>query len=403
MEKTPIQKHPEHIIHTKLLSGAAVYGANASGKTNLLQAMGFLGRFTLLQSITSLNVLNSFMMKPNNPTEFEVNFISNNIKYLYKLSFSATEILNEELWFSEKTKQNLIFKRKGIHKELGKLFQDDWYKNRSFPKDITLLSKILGDGVVDNNITNHEHFVNVLEFLTGITFFNPKTEVPIGMIYNAFNRPEFKKFLLALLRQADFGITDIEFKPMNDISQEQAAKDPQLSQLVPGKAVISQFGDDYSIFTIEDGKIKGQILIAKHGDVPFIFSRESAGTIKLFKLGFLLYSFKNSKRSKLLLIDEFDGLFHPFLTKVLLQSLLNNHLEGQIIVALHNTMLLSHTIWRVDEIWFTEKDESGASRLYPLTDINPRFDKDLEQDYINGRYGAIPFLGGEKQWQEIIK
>jgi AAA15 family ATPase/GTPase len=162
-------------------------------------------------------------------------------------------------------------------------------------------------------------------------------------------------------------------------------------------------GDDYFIFTIEDGKVKGQALIAKHGDVPFSLSKESAGTIKLFKLGFLLYSHKNKGGSRILLLDEFDSLFHPFLTKILLKGLLNNPMGGQIIVALHNTMLLSHEVWRVDEIWFTEKDEEGVSRLYPLTDINPRFDKDLEKDYINGRYGAVPFLGGETLWQEIIK
>ena len=105
----------------------------------------------------------------------------------------------------------------------------------------------------------------------------------------------------------------------------------------------------------------------------------------------------------MLLLDEFDNLFHPFLSKVLLKSLLNNPMGGQIIAVLHNTLLLSHDIWRVDEIWFTEKDSDGSSRLYPLTDINPRFDKDLEKDYINGRYGAVPFLGGEQVWQEIIK
>jgi hypothetical protein len=265
------------------------------------------------------------------------------------------------------------------------------------------MSKILSDGIIDNKISGYQHFVNIDEFLRGIAFFDPKTEVPAGYIYNGFKEPQFKKFLKGLLRQADTGITDVDLTELPPATPEQIAKDPDLSRLLPGHALIRQYGDDYYVFTAERGTIRVQRLTTMHGDVSFTLSKESAGTIKLFKLGFLLYSYKNMPGSKLLLLDEFDGLFHPFLTKVLLKSLLNNHMGGQFIAALHNTMLLSHDIWRVDEIWFTEKDEDGASDLYPLTDINPRFDKDLEKDYINGRYGAVPFLGDEKAWEEIVK
>lgn len=411
MEKTAIQKHKAHILDNGLLSGVAIYGANASGKTNLLRAIGLLPMFVNPQSVLYLNSLNSFMMRPDIPTEFEVEFVSNNIKYLYKVSFNSSEIINEELSFVEKaritnvfgTKQNLVYKRSGVDKEFGKLFQYDWYLNRSFPKDITLLSKILSDGVIDNDIKHKEHFINVADFMSGIAFFDPKTEVPMGMLYDGFKQPEFKKFLCDLLRQADLGITDIEFKFMGVVPAAEATKDPQLSQMVEGRALIRQQGDDYFIFTIDKGQVKRQMLIVKHGDVHFGLSKESAGTIKLFKFGFLLYTYRKEQGSIILLLDEFDSLFHPFLTKLLLKGLLNNPMSGQIIAALHNTMLLSHEIWRVDEIWFTEKDEDGASRLYPLTDINPRFDKDLEKDYINGRYGAVPFLGGEELWRDIIK
>lgn len=403
MEKTAIQQHPEHILDKNVLSGAAVYGANASGKTNLLRAIGVVPMFAYPNSILHLNALYSFMHQLDVPTEFEIEFESNGVNYIYIISFNSKEILNEEISFAEKTKRNLIFKRTGLKTEYGKKFQTEWYKNRTYPKDITLVSKILNDGIVDNKIPGYEHFVNIDEFMRGIAFFDPKTEVPVGNIYNGFKEPQFKKFLKDLLKQADTGITGVDLKEMPPVPPEQVAKDIDLSKLVPGRALIRQYGDDYYVFIAEPGVIRAQNLITMHGDTPFPLSKESAGTIKLFKLGFLLYSYKNMPGSKLLLLDEFDGLFHPFLTKVLLKSLLNNPMDGQFIAALHNTMLLSHDIWRVDEIWFTEKDEDGASDLYPLTDINPRFDKDLEKDYINGRYGAIPFLGDEKTWEEIVK
>ncbi|MBO4582659.1 MAG: ATP-binding protein [Alphaproteobacteria bacterium] len=403
MEKTAIQQHPEHILDKRVLSGVALYGANASGKTNLLRAIGFVPMFAYPNSVLQLNALNSFMQQSDVPTEFEIEFESNGVNYIYKISFDSKEILSEEISFAEKTKRNLIFKRTGLNAEYGKKFQTEWYKNRTCPKDVTLMSKILSDGIIDNKISGYQHFVNIDEFLRGIAFFDPKTEVPAGYIYNGFKEPQFKKFLKGLLRQADTGITDVDLTELPPATPEQIAKDPDLSRLLPGHALIRQYGDDYYVFTAERGTIRVQRLTTMHGDVSFTLSKESAGTIKLFKLGFLLYSYKNMPGSKLLLLDEFDGLFHPFLTKVLLKSLLNNHMGGQFIAALHNTMLLSHDIWRVDEIWFTEKDEDGASDLYPLTDINPRFDKDLEKDYINGRYGAVPFLGDEKAWEEIVK
>lgn len=403
MKKTSIQQHPEHILNKKALSGAVVYGANASGKTNLLRAIGVVPMFAYPNSVLQLNALNSFMQQSNTPTEFEIEFESNGINYIYFVSFNSKEILREEISFAEKSKRNLIFKRTGLKTEYGKKFQKEWYKNRTYPRDVTLISKILSDGIIDNKISGYEHFINIDEFLRGIAFFDPKTEVPAGNIYHGFKEPQFKKFLRDLLRQADTGITDVALKELPHATSEQIAKDPDLSRLLPGRALIRQYGDDYYIFIAEPGVIRVQNLITMHGDVPFTLSMESAGTIKLFKLGFLLYSHKNMPGSKLLLLDEFDGLFHPFLTKVLLKSLLNNHMGGQFIAAMHNTMLLSHDIWRVDEIWFTEKDEEGSSDLYPLTDINPRFDKDLEKDYINGRYGAVPFLGGDKTWEEIVK
>lgn len=403
MEKTPIQKHPEHILDKGLLSGVGIYGANASGKSNLLHSIRMLPEFTVVGDRDLVAVLNSnrFMLNNKEPIEFEVNFISNNIRYCYKISVTETEISNEELYFAEKNKEHLVFKRSGIEKEFGKNFTDKFYKNCTFAKNRTVISKLLIDGIADNNVENKQHILNTVQFLRGIGYFDPKTNISPVQVYHNFRFPEFKKFLMDLIVQADFGITDIDFKEVDVPHSKLMSID--ISPLAQGSVLCQQDDEDYFFFSLEKGKVVCRQLVMYHGDATFPTNRESAGTMKLFKLGFMLYSFKKSEGSKLLLLDEFDSLFHPFLSKVLLQSLLNNPMGGQIITVLHNTLLLSHEIWRVDEIWFTEKDQEGVSRLYPLTDINPRFDKNLERDYINGRYGAVPFLGGEQVWQEIIK
>ena len=136
MEKTPIQKHKEHIVEGNLLSGVGIYGANASGKTNLLHTITMLSEFTAIgdRDIVAFINSNRFMLNNDAPVEFEVNFISNGFKYNYKISISKDEISNEELYFAEKNKKNLIFKRTGIEKEFGKLFADNFYKNCSFYK-----------------------------------------------------------------------------------------------------------------------------------------------------------------------------------------------------------------------------------------------------------------------------
>ena len=108
MEKTPIQKHPEHILDKGLLSGVGIYGANASGKSNLLHSIRMLPEFTVVGDRDLVAVLNSnrFMLNNKEPIEFEVNFISNNIRYFYKISVTETEISNEELYFAEKNKEH---------------------------------------------------------------------------------------------------------------------------------------------------------------------------------------------------------------------------------------------------------------------------------------------------------
>ena len=125
-------------------------------------------------------------------------------------------------------------------------------------------------------------------------------------------------------------------------------------------------------------------------------SRESEGTKKLFALAGLLFFILQNGNA--LIIDELDARLHPLLTKAIIQLFNSNETNpnnAQLVFTTHDTNLLTNKIFRRDQIWFTEKDKYGATDLYSLAEIkNIRSDASFEKDYITGRYGAIPFIGG---------
>lgn len=129
-----------------------------------------------------------------------------------------------------------------------------------------------------------------------------------------------------------------------------------------------------------------------------IDSHESEGTKKLFSLaGPLMDTLKNGR---ILFIDEFDARLHPLITYEIIRlfnSNKTNPKNAQIIFATHDTNLLSNKLFRRDQIWFAEKDKGGATHLYSLAEYKVRNDASFENDYIQGKYGAIPFIGDLKQ------
>lgn len=406
MEKSKIQQHPEHIISDNLLSGAVIYGANASGKTNILQALKILANIVNAPWLGNVNpiplLLQNFFNKDSSTTPlFEVHFLKNDVKYSYALSVSAGQIQTERFCFYRGNKEELLFERNQLNVTYGKTLSASWYnKDKTAQPFVPWLSSLEAYyGVSSNKIEGHEHFDAALDFFRDIEYINEKS-ITIGeRFYQAFQTDDFKTFLVKLLKNADVGIEDIMFE---DVPTPIIPVNSPVVTLPPNGHIAQVTTDRLFVFSNENGQIKCKQLMIKHYgcDKLFELAYESAGTLKLIHLSLSLFMQKQNE--KVLLLDELDSLLHPLITKSLLTMLLNDNGKGQIITALHNTYLLSHDIWRVDEIWFTTKNSNGESRIYPLTDINPRFDKNLEKDYINGRYGAIPFPGGEKQWQEIF-
>ena len=398
LEKTTRRTHKEHLLKHGLLSGAVIYGANASGKTNLLQALASLATNQVNITPVSLSFAemirrNTFMHDDSLVPEFEINFFANDIRYNYICSFRAGKIECEKLVYED---VNLIFERKGTNVEWGSEFQTESLLSKTANEQMLLLAKLKVDGVFnkDSKIKNREHLDNVVKFFEGIMYFSQKEVVRADKFYTFFNRNDaFKKFLKNLLKLADVGITDIVWEKINALPIPMS-----VIPVVHGQTTCFNNGVDLYCCDDKSGTVTFYKLKTKHGTETFELETESSGTIKLIHLSLLLFMCKN-KDDHLLLIDEFDSLLHPNIVRYLLESLLNSG-NGQIITALHNTGLMDQKIWRADEIWFVKKDADHTSVLYPLTDFSPRFDKCIEKDYLNGWYGALPSTD-ESSWRSV--
>lgn len=403
LKKTTIRTHKGHLLKHGLLSGAVIYGANASGKTNLLQALASLAYNQVNITQASLSFAdtikhNVFMHDASLNPEFELNFFANDIKYNYVCSFKAGKVEREKLVYEDDSTKDdkLIFDRSGTNIEWGSEFQTESLLSKTANEQMLLLAKLKVDGVFNNDskIKNRKHLDNVVKFFEGIMYFSNKEVVRADKFYTFFNKDDaFKKFLKLLLNLADVGITDIIWEKVNLVPLP-----INMIPIVRGQTTCFNHNTDLYCCDEKNGTLSFYKLKTKHGSETFELETESAGTIKLIHLSLLLFICKN-REDHLLLIDEFDSLLHPIIVRYLLQSLLNSG-NGQIITALHNTGLMDQKIWRVDEIWFVKKEINHTTSLYPLTDFNPRFDKCIEKDYINGWYGALPTTD-ESEWEVI--
>ena len=143
---------------------------------------------------------------------------------------------------------------------------------------------------------------------------------------------------------------------------------------------------------LHQGQKHGFALRTIHNNIEFQIQQESAGTRRL--LDFSLAFFLLKTRGGSLFIDELDCRLHLFLSQFLINDHMNkSNSKGQLIVTLHDLNLMTNELWRSDEIWFTEKRVDGSTDMYSLYQFKPRFDKDLQKGYVQGKYGAIPMIG----------
>lgn len=382
MEATSLKEHEYNVA--KLDSGeylkvSAIYGANASGKTNVLQAFDYMKKRILVSDDSKKNSpideenVYSFMIN-NDPIALEVEILAKNNK-IYKYGFELVKdnIISEWLYEKRVNKFYSIFERENNN---IKMMRDNKFSKLANIDERTLFLNIYSKIDKDN-----EDFNNVYDWFVNSTYLdlgNPNFERFINnrVSLKILSDENYKKELLKFIRTFDSGIEGIKTTP------------DSIEAVKSNNGII----DIEVIHKGENGELKA---------LPFYL--ESNGTRKMFHLfDFFMDSLKNGM---VLFIDELDAKLHPLLTRYIINLFHNsetNKGNGQLIYSTHDTVNLNKETFRRDEIWFAEKDKDGISEIYALSDYiieddknagkKVRNDATYNKDYLTGRYGAIPVL-----------
>ena len=380
-----LEKHVKVFDKYKLraLRTAAIFGPNASGKTNTLKAINFMKNFIISSSRnfpdTPTGVVPfKFSSKDKTFSKFEALFILNdNIMYSYGFQIDEKEIYSEWLYYYPKNYKKMLFQR--TKKEGYKFGSDLKGKNKSISQMTKNNSLFLSVAAM----MNEEKAKNIYDFFANITLFNQidllNSAIFIKQIIEYYKKHDKNKFL-DYFNKADLGITDFQIKSKN-LGNEFATL---LDFFSKNGVEIKSKELDINNMPIDEVKF-----IHKYNGISgeFNINEESSGTQKLF---YLLPFFVDYKG--IILIDEFEASMHPHLISFLLDFYYDIYPETQLIFTSHNSDLLSTRQFRRDEIWFTEKEISGNTILFSLNDIKPkpRLNEDIKMRYLYGQYGAVP-------------
>ena len=376
-----------------LLKSAVLYGANASGKSNYLQAMRQMMYLVLNSSKEILageplpiEVFQLDTKSVHQPALFEIRFIQNDI--VYRFGFKATrEKITHEWLYSRKrptTKEAELFTRDGQDIKIGPQFKEGkQLKSITRPNALFLSVSAQFNGEIATKLLEWFKSFNLISGL--------KDDYARFTLNKVAGDETFKNRVLNILTMADVGIKDLSVK-------ETVLNKEEIPERIKKK--INNINELKKIAQIELLTSHTQYDAHKQETQTVNFNldlQESQGTQKLFALaGPILDSLDYGK---ILIIDEFESRLHPNLQKLIIDLFHSprfNKTNAQLIIATQNTRLLSEDMFRRDQIWFVEKDQYGVSNLYSLYDFKDkgkiRKDESFEKNYLLGKYGAVPNL-----------
>jgi uncharacterized protein len=378
-----------------LLKSAVVYGANASGKSKMMEALSFMKQFAINSSIQSqkgqpievepflLDTVSSAL-----PSLFEVIFLHKSQLFRYGFEVNRHEVTAEWLYHRPKTKEVEIFYRKGQEFEVhprqfskgATLAKEKLIRNNALMLSVAAQfnDKLAGE-VID--------WFNRLQIISGI-----KESDYAGFTMRMSREPGYKQKAMDLMQAADLGIEDISFKTIEAVglSVDSAGYFRGTAPKPGDYSETEAFPKAVTTHNIYDEEFR------KQGMVSFSMDKhESHGTRKfIFLTGPILDAIENGL---VLVVDELDSNIHPRLVNEIVElfnSAKSNQLNAQLIFNTHNTTLLDSDLFRRDQIWFTEKDRFGAATLFSLADFKSEVRKteNFERNYLLGKYGAVPIV-----------
>lgn len=343
----------------QILPVIAVYGANASGKSNMLEALAFIKRAALRSHVDWENGIprKPFRLDPacaDLPSTFDIDFLIGSIRYHYGFSVDDEKVLEEWLYVVKPGRaQQVWFERKAGEKTAyGGPIKADAVVLNAITRPASLILTSLFE-------TNGPDALKIRKYVDGeIEFYNGR-----AWVLETFDLSDVEKWvkIRKMMGYADIGITDIHIE----------------NSIING--VITKI----------------EPVFFHNGDIntPFYYNDESNGTVSFFRMaGNLLAAIE---RGQCFCVDELETSLHPHLAQAIIRLFMTpetNPGGAQLFFTTHDTNLLGKDIVRRDQVWLTEKDKGGATHVYPLSDFNINDNTDIETAYLEGRFGGVPLV-----------
>lgn len=392
MRATAYVQHPSHLIHindkVRLLKTTALYGANASGKSNLISAMFFFEQYIFSQFINKKEMddfetpnnkvrmkLEPFLLsdKNNEASEFDIVFIFNEKQIQYGYECTSKEVLNEWLFIDDKK----VFERTGTELSFGSKYQKILGAYKKLPAErlyIAVLEyfledkakeEVLGDFISfftdEYNVYTEILFESTVKGLAGI----------VGLSKKIVNSKAYREKVEHYLRLIDIGIKRLDVQTETVVDEHTGKKKKE--------KIIRTVHDIYD----ESGNAVGEKL--------FELQQESTGTLRF--LAYIQNIIDMISKGGVFIVDEMSARLHPLLTKLIVDIFSSRqNKKAQLIFTTHDISLLNSNQFRRDEVVFIDKNEYGESTLYALSDLKVREDATFSKDYLQGKYGAIPIF-----------
>lgn len=373
----------------RVLRSAIIYGANGSGKSNFINALAFVcdlvGRSITYQPGQGVFQAPHKLCAEEAPSTYSIQFVKNDIRYAYGFSIKRNLILDEYLYYFPKGRPVKIFERSEMEIKPG-----DRYKG-AFNVSISILKSNRLFLSCAANYSNVKELEEAFLFFTNdLIIYNPEvnnwTEYSIELIHK---NEKIKKMFLEILQALGTGARDIKVR-FEKIKLSELSKEVQLPDAL--KSLIANQ---------EGNRIEAKVVYDEFE--TDLMTEESAGVKRLFQMICPIIDILNN--GKVLICDELESSLHESVIYQIVQWFQHYQKDkfAQLIFSTHDTSLLDSTLFRRDQIWFTQLNEERATDLYSLVEIrNVRKSENLEKGYISGKYGAIPMLN-KKFFQELMK
>ena len=404
-----VRNNENHIIETnnkKILKFSGLFGANGSGKSNLIIAISIIkGIFN--GGIRTLINNQFYRGKNGNPNkdsyfEYEIEIDKKLYSYGFELNFSRNELVSEWLIDMTKPTEKIIFffflKKKTIGsdiKEKNEYFNTCLKEMKNNNSDLFLLEMSRRLIMSKNNDVFFKDIINVFNFLANeMIIIRPASHKLLPLDY-----VDKKDKIIKYLNKMDININNIKADDYDINSIRSRMSDVDFANFINDFEMISKKAkinsctlrienDLYLVKKDENNKKKKKSLKFMHNNSEYSFGayEESDGTIRVLELLDILLT-----DNKVYLIDELDSSLHPLLVEGLLKLFLESNNTNQLIITTHELKTLDFDLVRRDEIWFAEKSEEGSTRIFSLEEFKDvaRFDRKIDKAYLEGRFGAI--------------